>query len=367
MPQIPEWSLVVCGGGSGGHLFPALAVVERLKAQGTSPNRVIFLTADRPIDQQVLLEQGVEQHSLNTINSQQLLRKPVLSVQTMIQAIWQARQLLKTLPHSVILGTGGFSSIPGVLAARWKKRPVILLEQNVIPGRATSSLARFAHHLCLSFTETQPFFATRTPMTVTGNPVRQAIAGLHGQQRLPAKQLLVLGGSQGAAAVNEAVLRFVKAHRGTLSNWTLLHQTGIVDEDRIRTAYQALGQSAEVSAFFQNMPEIYQRAGIVVTRAGGTSLAEIACAGIPAIVIPYPRSLRNHQMINARHFSSQQAALLVEQGPPEQFDADLKKALHTLIDDEPRRCSMAAAMSQLARPMATQQVCDRILQEVEMQ
>jgi len=364
MLRSDEWSLVVCGGGSGGHLFPALAVVEELRQRQAAPERVIFLTPERPIDRQVLEAHGIEQHALNAINSHQLRRQPVRSLQALSLSIWQARRLLRTVPAPVVLGTGGFGSLPGILAARWQKRPILLLEQNVIPGRTTSFLARFARHVCLSFLETRQFLPKALPTENTGNPVRNAIAWMTLHSSDSKKCLLVLGGSQGAAALNDGLIRFAEHHGRQLADWTILHQTGESDRDRVQQAYRRIRQKAEVAAYFENVSELYSRASLVVTRAGGTSLAEIACAGLPAIIIPYPKSLRNHQLINAQHFAGREAACLVEQGPAPQFDLNLTAVLRPLLEEKQRRQDLAAAMRACARPDAAQQVCDLLLKTV---
>ncbi|WP_437229654.1 undecaprenyldiphospho-muramoylpentapeptide beta-N-acetylglucosaminyltransferase [Planctomicrobium sp. SH661] len=359
MLQPSEWSLVICGGGSGGHLFPALAVVEELQQRPLAPQRILFLTGQRSIDRAILDQHGAEQIALPAVDSPSFRRHPVQSLKSLWRATAHASKVLKSLPSPVLLGTGGYGSVPGVLAGRWRKRPIFLMEQNVIPGRATSFLARFARTVCLSFSETRQFLPENIKTEFTGNPVRAAIAQMSPKSAASRKRILVLGGSQGATAVNAAMLRFAAEHSELLKGWTILHQTGHSDCERIRKAYKEMKQKAEVSAFFENMPETYQKAGIIVTRAGGTSLAEIACAGLPAVIVPYPRSLRNHQQINARHFVGRKAAYMIEQGTS-RFDSDFATAIHTLIEDKLQRKIMGQAMRNVAEPEAAQRVADLI-------
>jgi UDP-N-acetylglucosamine--N-acetylmuramyl-(pentapeptide) pyrophosphoryl-undecaprenol N-acetylglucosamine transferase len=356
-----EWSLVVCGGGSGGHLFPALATIQELRRRQLAPRRIVFLTADRAIDSTVLQDWDVEQIALPSIDSTGILRRPIRSARQIWEATRQAKQILKTLPAPVVMGTGGFSSVPGVLAARWRRRPILLLEQNVIPGRATALLVRFAHAVCLSFLETTRFLPTSKRIHVTGNPVRQEIAYLKTSSVARKKRLLILGGSQGATAINQAMVRFAQQHHTELAGWTILHQTGRNEDDSIRQAYRELNLTAEVAPFFPNMLDLYERASLVVTRAGGTSLAEISCAGLPAVIIPYPRSLRNHQTINARHYVGRNAAVMVHQGASNQFDADLAAALVPLLSSPEQRKSLGVAMKMTSSPDAASAVCDHLL------
>jgi len=352
----PDWSLVICGGGSGGHLFPALAVIEELQRQPHPPHKILFLTAERAIDQRILGEVDAEQISLPAVASHEFLRHPLRSIFRLSKAVTQARRRLKSLKRPVLIGTGGFGSLPGVLAGVWSRFPVILLEQNVIPGRATTLLARFAKQVCVSFPESRGRFSSHIPVVVTGNPVRRHIAELPGKHSNRSQKLLVLGGSQGAKALNEAMLQFVKRHRQQLAGWTIIHQTGASAVAEVSQGYQELGQPAIVQPFFDHMQTLYEQAELIVTRAGGTSLAEIACAALPAVIVPFPNSLRDHQRANGRYYEVRAAAVVVEQGRGEPFASAFDAAILQLISDTAGRRAMADRMQGLARPDAAKQV-----------
>ncbi|WP_437188449.1 UDP-N-acetylglucosamine--N-acetylmuramyl-(pentapeptide) pyrophosphoryl-undecaprenol N-acetylglucosamine transferase [Planctomicrobium sp. SH668] len=354
------WSLVVCGGGSGGHLFPALAVIEQIQTLENPPERVLFLSAERAIDKAILEQHGVEQVTLPAVDSVSFRRHPIRSSRALLKSTQQAIRELNSLTNPIMLGTGGYSSVPGVLAGRWRRHSIVLLEQNIIPGRATTLLLRFAETVCVSFLETQRLIPEKIHTVVTGNPIRQTISQLAAVKSKSLKQILVLGGSQGAIAVNDAMVRYAGRHRSELKGWTIVHQTGVRDAERIAESYKKMNQKAVVSPFFDNMRELYETSGIIVTRAGGTSLAEIACAGVPCVIIPYPKSLRNHQRINAQHFVGRKAAYMIEQGEQIRFDAELETAISKLVLDKEHRKQMAAAMKRVATPEAAQKVCEQI-------
>lgn len=345
-------------------MFPALAVVEELHNRSGGPSRVLFLTADRPIETRILQELGAEQMALPASDSVQFRKRPGHALRSLAQALSGADRAISGLPHPLILGTGGFGSMPGALAGWWRKRPIVLLEQNVVPGRATSLLCRCADIVCTSFDETAALLPRRCRSRVTGNPVRQSIGGLASREaQRGAGALLVLGGSQGAAAINDAVSRIITASPQTFAGWRVVHQTGERDCRRVADIYRHCGIEAEVAPFFTDMTTLYGCAALVVTRAGATSLAEIACAGIPAVLVPYPGAVRDHQRVNARYYVDRHAAVMVEQtGGTAEFESKLARIVTELMRDESRRREMSRAMHSLARPAAAAAVADIILE-----
>jgi len=356
-----EWTLIVSGGGSGGHLFPALAVVEQLLLKTHRPSRILFLTADREIDQRILTSAEMETVSLPAIDSHQFRRRPLRSLWAMSRSILAARQLYRTLPSPVVLATGGYGSVPGGVAAWRNGIPMFLLEQNVVAGRATSCLSRLTRLVFTSFPDSD--LERRSPKTThwVGNPVRSEIAELIDHPYDPERRvLLVLGGSQGAKAINQALGRFAREHRAELSGWKIFHHTGITDAPAAEQVYRECGIQATVSPFFDNMPELYRQAGLVISRAGGTSLAELACAGVPGILVPYPNSLRDHQQKNADRFVQAGGAVCVPQTTPD-FEQHLMGELRRLMARSDERVRMSDAIRSLARPNAAKEVAKAIV------
>ena len=265
---------------------------------------------------------------------------------------------------AVVVGCGGFASVPVLLAARSRRIPIVLLEQNAIPGRVTRWRGRRAQSVCCTDPASlEPLRRKGVPAILTGNPVRRGIAAL--ARRTPdevavARTILVLGGSQGAHAVNRAMIDFATSSADLLRGWSVVHQTGDRDRDAVAEVYRASGVTAEVGAFFGELADYYARAGLAVSRAGATTLAELSCAGIPSILIPYPQAAGDHQRANARTVSQTEGGIAVEEAGgdfPHRFAAELKR----LLQDEERRRTMSKGMRQLAAPEAARVVADVIL------
>jgi UDP-N-acetylglucosamine--N-acetylmuramyl-(pentapeptide) pyrophosphoryl-undecaprenol N-acetylglucosamine transferase len=233
--------------------------------------------------------------------------------------------------------------------------PVVLLEQNATPGRATWWLARRADAVCVSFEETAGRLPRGVRCVVTGNPVRTEIAELAALERPagPPRSLLVLGGSQGGHALNAAVLHWAARQNAVLADWRIVHQTGERDCPPVRQRYAELRLPADVQPFLADMAAAYRGADVVISRAGATTLAELACAGLPAVLVPYPHAAADHQRGNAEVFVQFGAAELVPEQPrTEDTAAHLETVFQELLRD-PERCStMSAAMRSLARPHA---------------
>lgn len=369
MPHInpPSPRYVFAGGGTGGHLFPGIAVATDLR-QRDPLTEVAFIGSEREIERQIIAQHGYAHHVLEIEPSTSLRRRPLRFLWKNWRATRQAAKLLKDFRPSAVIGLGGFASVPVVIAASRLGIPIVLLEQNVVPGRATRWLSRRAAAVCLSLPLREPGLPTDVITHLTGNPVRTDIAALIDERpeahpnQTDAPVLLVLGGSQGSLAVNAVMCEVAARQPETLAGWKIIHQTGATDRDAVAGRYQQLGVDAQVEAFFGDPTDLYRRARLVVARAGATTLAEVACAGIPAILIPYPDSIGDHQLHNARWFATQGAARIVsQQGPPAGFTARLAEELAELLGAPEQRQQMRIAMRHLARPNAAAEVGQVVL------
>jgi UDP-N-acetylglucosamine--N-acetylmuramyl-(pentapeptide) pyrophosphoryl-undecaprenol N-acetylglucosamine transferase len=373
--RVTDRTYLFAGGGTGGHLFPGIAVAERLLEQQPQA-RILFVGSDRPIERQILAGTPFEHCSLPSPSLADARRHPLRFVRQLLAGRRAARELILRERPAAVIGCGGFASAAPVYVAGRAEVPFVLLEQNVIPGRATRWLSRLGGTVCLSFEAARRHLPRSASVTVTGNPVRQEIAELAG--RIPADRaaavggtpmLLVLGGSQGARGVNEMLIGVAARAPQALAGWRVVHQTGAADVDRVRQAYADAGIAAEVGAFFDDLVPHYASASLVVSRAGATTLAELACAGVPAILVPYPHAMDNHQWHNAREFEQAGAAVIVEQGDAAESvnvtagSATFDETLTSLVQDDRRRAAMAAAMANLARPDAAAAVVKRLMVE----
>ena len=340
---------MIAGGGTGGHLFPGIAIAEELRAQ--HPDAAVrFVGTTRGIEARVVPAQGWE---LDTIDISGLKTVGVLGAIRGLfripRALWQARRLLKAFEPDAVIGVGGYASGPVVLMARLRGIPTAICEQNSIPGLTNKILGKLVRRVFLAFEETRRFFKPKK-ILMSGNPIRRDLVArlLAGSARDPDKlHVLVCGGSLGAVAVNDlasqALIALAKERR-----LSIVHQTGDKDADKIRVRYAEAGVTAEVSAFIVDMAAAYLGADLIVARAGATTVAELAIAGKPAIFIPYPFAADDHQTLNAREMAERGAALCFAQ---KDLTAELlADAIRTL--DAAKRAAMSTAMKAFAKPGA---------------
>ncbi|MHB8323217.1 MAG: undecaprenyldiphospho-muramoylpentapeptide beta-N-acetylglucosaminyltransferase [Candidatus Dormibacteria bacterium] len=350
--------VLITGGGTGGHCTPAIAVAEALRQ--TDPKGAVTYVgrADGP-ESRLVPGAGLEfvGLTLGSMGSSRLTATPRLLTR-MPLAYLQARRVVNEFRPDVVLATGGYVSVPVALVAGRRGMPVVLLEQNELPGRAVEWLARRAAVVATSF----PGTAAHLPgarVVCTGNPVRSEFSALAGPVGPPelAQTLLVMGGSQGARHLNQVLLEALPGLLSALPGLAVTHLTGPGDHERVlaEAAASGLGDSLRYRplAFEDHLMALLAGAGLVVMRAGGSSLAEAACLGKPMVLVPYPHA-GNHQAANAQPFSEAGAAVVVEDS--ELTSERLIAEVCGILGDSGRRDRMAGASRALARPGAAMEV-----------
>lgn len=360
---MPPLSILFAAGGSGGHLFPAIAVAEELSSRDPEI-KLALVTSDKPIDQVVTRGAAWESFVLPVVPPAGMRKSPGRFLRGNWRAWREARRIVEARRPAVVIGCGGFASVPLLLAARSRRVPIILLEQNAIPGRVTRWLSRSALTVCCTDPASINHLPRNRSPLLTGNPVRREISAL--VNRLPqevagGRTLLILGGSQGSHALNQALVELAAADPQMFRGWDIVHQTGEQDRLMVKNAYEAVGLRADVQTFAADMAAIYRKAAVVVTRAGATTLAELACAGIPSVLVPYPQAADDHQRANAETFRAAGGSVVVEQQQAA-FSTALAIELRSLLSEETRRRTMSTAIRQLAAPDAARRVADVILQ-----
>jgi len=353
--------LLLTGGGTGGHLFPAIATAEAM-CKRLPGSVVLFVGTKRKMDKKSLEQYGF---ATKSIHSKGLKGKNILSLLQGIAilpvSIFEAMVHIIRFKPDLVLGVGGYVTGPVVLAAKLLGRKTIIHEQNSIPGLANRKLGALVTKICLSLPGSETFFKNNKTV-LTGNPVREAILALsRGEIKdTPDKQttLLVLGGSLGAHRVNELVVKACANEE--LKGLKVIHQTGSRDEGMVAAAYKKNNVSATVQAFFTDMAAIYREADFVVSRAGATTLAELSVLGKPAVLIPYPYAADNHQEKNAGYYVQGGGALL-------SIEKDLTAEklggiLAALLDNKEQMQQMAKGMRSCAFPDATEKIVDECLE-----
>jgi len=359
--------VLLTGGGSGGHVFPALAVGEELRARG---HRVSFAGSARGIEARLVPERGVEFHALRS--RPMTGRGPVgkaLAVATLLVAGLAAARLVRRLAVDAVVGTGGYASAPAILGAVLARRPALLVEPNARPGFANRQLSRWAAGAAVAFPDTGRELAC--PARLSGVPVREAFFRVGPEPAAGPLHLLVLGGSQGARSLNLAVpaaLAALRETEGASAVLAVLHQTGATHLEETRAAYERAGSDAatpvRLEPFLDDVAGALAASHLVVSRAGAITLAEIAAAGRAAVLVPLSLA-EGHQRGNALAFQAAGAARVVETGAaggPEALatalSPSLAKALAGLLADREALAAMGRAARNLARPGAAAAIAD---------
>ena len=343
-------SILIMAGGTGGHIFPALAVADVLRAQNW---HVTWMGAPNSMEAELVPKQGYEMAWVNFsgLRGKGLLRKLLLPFNLLV-ALWQSAVALLRHRPDVVLGMGGYITFPGGVMAALLRRPLVIHEQNSIAGLSNKALAHFAKRVLSGFPK------VLSGAEWCGNPVRDSIAQLpEPQQRYAARDgalnVLIVGGSLGAKAINECVPQAVALLPQAVRP-KVTHQTGKQHLEAVQIAYQQAGVDAEIKPFLEDMAHYYASADVVICRAGALTIAELAAAGVASILVPFPFAVDDHQTGNARFLSERSAAILLPQGEltPQRL-ADLLQDMtraHALV--------MAQAARQQAKPDAAKQVAE---------
>lgn len=353
--------LIACGG-TGGHLFPGLAVGERLVARG---DRVLLIVSEKEIDRVAtgnIREMAVE--TLSAVGLPPLFSPRLISFGVkFLHAIAESGRLIEKFQADAVLGMGGFACAAPILAARRRGIPTFLHESNAIPGKASRWLARVVTEVFVGFKESAGNF--RPPATVTGTPVRRALepeAADIARARLGLEPLtftvLIVGGSQGARSLNHLLLDALPCLKAGAEDIQFIHLAGAKDEEQVRQAYRSANFTAHVAAFFHNMQTAYSAANFVLSRAGASTLAELAHFGLPSLLLPYPHAADRHQDRNAEIFARAGAARVLSQETTD--GKTLAAEMELLRRDPPKLRAMATAAASLRHPDACAKIIERI-------
>lgn len=360
----PPVKLVIAGGGTGGHLFPGIAIAEEFMARNEC-SQVLFIGSGRPLEKTTLEPLGFK---LKTISIEGIKGKGPRHQAKMgfkvptaiIASIW----ILFGFKPQLIVGVGGYSAGPVITAGWLMRKCCVLHEQNTIPGLTNRIIARLVDRCYVSFDNTKGL-SHRSNTRIYGNPVRKELLKeavmLQNMENMDQKgpaqtfTVAVVGGSQGAHAVNQAVTESL-IHLLPKERFYFIHQTGKADEASIRNAYNRAGIRADVRAFFDDMAGLYRQADLLVCRAGATTISELTALGKAALFVPYPFAADNHQEKNAETMVEHGAALMIRQ--KELSGAKLGGHIKSLADDPAMRIEMARKAALLGRPKAAEAIVD---------
>jgi UDP-N-acetylglucosamine--N-acetylmuramyl-(pentapeptide) pyrophosphoryl-undecaprenol N-acetylglucosamine transferase len=348
--------IVIAGGGTGGHLFPGIAIAEEILARGNN-HKVVFIGTKKGIEHRMLGQLGYELQEIDVEGVKGRGLKALINAAYQIpHSMWQSRQILKRFCPDVVIGVGGYASGPAVVAARFMGIPTAIAEQNAIPGITNRILSKFAKLIFVTYAQTQEWFP-QSKVIVSGNPVRKVFAvGRVGAQEKKVRQLLIFGGSQGAAAINKNVIAMMPQLQKMKDKLRVLHQTGDREFQIVKQAYEQYGLDAQVTPFIVNMADAYAQADLIICRAGATSLAEIAAAGKAAILIPFPFAANDHQARNAEVLDCAGAAVIIKEH--ELTAENLFAVIDDLLSNMKKLRQMEEASAKLGNIKAAAKIVD---------
>jgi UDP-N-acetylglucosamine--N-acetylmuramyl-(pentapeptide) pyrophosphoryl-undecaprenol N-acetylglucosamine transferase len=345
--------IAITGGGTGGHVFPALAIAEELKNRGYE---ILYVGSDRGMEARLAPQKGVRFVPIKTgpVKNQKFSRLVKTFFQLIGAVIW-AWRLLRREKVAAVVGVGGYISVPVCVAGFLLRKPVFLQEQNVSVGIANRFLGRMSKRVFLGFDQAKRYFSPAKSVT-TGNPIRKEFFASSDKIYDPnGKTLVILGGSQGARAINQVISQNLQR---LPQDWHIIHQTGVTDYESVKAAYEMKYPGrAEVSAFIEDMVGTMAKATFVVSRSGAITVSELVQMGKPCLLVPFPRQGQNDQTDNARWLEDAGGAVMVEQG--EGFSERFWAAWGRTVSPA-KLTSMAQGVSALRRPPAIATICDRI-------
>ncbi|MCR4316707.1 MAG: undecaprenyldiphospho-muramoylpentapeptide beta-N-acetylglucosaminyltransferase [Planctomycetes bacterium] len=367
-----KYSVVYAGGGSGGHLMPGIAVSRSLR-ELLPYTGALFLTSKRDIEKKILDAEGIEYRSLNVTPMSGGIIGKMRTLLRLPAAVRESARILAEVRARAVVALGGYAGVAPSLAARAMGIPVIVLEQNTVPGKANRLVSRFARFVCGQFSEAREHFPRGVNYVVTGNPVRKSLGRITRREgietfglSLEKRTLLITGGSQGASGLNDLVTASMRVLEKRADRVQVIHQCGKADYEDLTRFYGLSSVQSYVSAFVPQMDSAYAAADFAICRAGATTIAELEAVGLPAMLVPIPRSNGDHQMKNAMSVQRSAAGICVRQS--EFTHADLARALELTLAETPEiareRAQMAESMRERANPDASAQIADMIFEAV---
>lgn len=362
-------SFFFAGGGTGGHIYPALAVAERIVELDPGA-KVRFLCSGREIDSRILGQSGFDYTPLPMTGFSFRPSKLADSLSSFVRSYRIARAAIAESGKAVVIGIGGFTSGPSCWAARKLRAPIVVLNVDIIPGRANRLIARWADEVFVQFEDTRRHFAKgKAKISVVGCPLRRAFDNVDPARAMRQlelakgkKVLLVTGASSGAANINDAVCRLLERLGWFVDSWQIVHLAGLRHFDQIEAKYADAKIGHKVLAYYDDMADLLAAAHLVVGRSGAVSVAEYAAAGVPSICIPYPYHKDRHQYLNAGKLVEAGAAVIVDDlADPAERAERLWHELEALMKDEKRRLEMVGGCLQIANTQAAVTIARSLL------
>ena len=363
-------SFLFAGGGTGGHIYPAIAVAEKVVAIEPAA-KVHFFCSTRDIDTHILGQAGFEYTQLSAKGLFLRPDKLIGFCRSFLRSYRAAKQVIAGSDNAVMVGVGGYVAAPVCRAAHKLGIPVVLLNVDVVPGLANKMIARWADEIFVQFEETGQYFARKkVQITTAGCPLRSGFENPEPEKAITQlgldeskKTLLITGASSGAENINDAVFSLLERLDGFLDDWQIVHLTGTRNYEKVERAYANAKIAHKVLGYFDDMPSLLAAVDLVVGRSGAVSVAEYAAAGVPSICMPYPYHKDRHQYLNAGKLVEAGAGVIVDDLPNAKERAEwLWEELEDLMKDEKKRNEMKKNCGRIANKQANSKIAQRLLE-----
>ena len=357
MNNVEGLNIVIAGGGTGGHLFPGIAIADAFK-DISSQNNILFMNTGNKLEKNILQKQ---KYNYDIIPSGGLLGKNIFqkikSIKKIVSSLFLASKKLDEFNTDAVIGVGGYVSVPVIAAAWLKGIPVFIQEQNIIPGLSNKIFSYISKLNFTSFENTK--MGPDSKNICTGNPIRKSIAS--NEYKITENKkitILITGGSQGAKAINKAVTDSF-AFLENKDQMEFIHQTGEKDHKEIYEKYIQEKIKGEVAPFFNDMEKNYKKAKIIIARSGASTISEITCAGIPSILIPFPYATHNHQYYNSMSLVEKGAALMIEE--KNLTGKILAETINNIVKSPDILLKMSSSVKTISKPNAAYDICSYII------
>ncbi|MGI9534932.1 MAG: undecaprenyldiphospho-muramoylpentapeptide beta-N-acetylglucosaminyltransferase [Thermodesulfobacteriota bacterium] len=348
--------IIIAGGGTGGHIFPALSIAEAIKSRSTE-NEILFVGTKNGLENEIIPDRG---YKMEFINSGGIIGKGIMykikAVVSAMGGIISSFKILRAFKPDVVLGVGGYVSGPTVLTAYLNFIPTAICEQNTVPGITNRILSRFSNKIFLNFVDSTRYFPENKTV-LTGNPVRTDFTKSNNSysRKSGEKTIFIIGGSQGASKLNMVVpLALTKVAADELE---IFHQTGKKDVDKVVEIYDKLNLNSNVFSFKNDIVEIYKKSDLIISRSGAGTISEITAMGKASILIPFPHAAHNHQLFNAKFMENSGASVIIEDGILN--ESNLSNEINDILYTE-KLNKMSDASSKLAKPDAANQIVEEL-------
>jgi len=353
--------IIIAGGGTGGHIFPALSIAEEIKSR-SSENEILFVGTRNGLEKEIIPARGFK---MEFIKSGGIIGKGIIhkmgAVISAMGGIISSFRILRAFRPDVVLGVGGYVSGPTVLSAYLNFIPTAICEQNTVPGLTNRILSKFSNKIFLTFVDSAKYFPEKKTV-FTGNPLRNDFkeSNLRDRGHRHKKTIFTIGGSQGASNLNRVVPPALA--RIDVGEFEIFHQTGKKDVDTVRDIYKSLNLSANVFSFKSDIAEIYKKSDLIISRSGAGTISEITAMGKASILIPFPHAAHNHQLYNAKFLENAGASVIIEDGLLD--ETKLADQINDILNSDKLE-KMSEASSKLAKPDAANRIVEELYSLME--